>query len=112
MCGSSNRSVTFRNILEHGYTRLWLLSGAREALESRCNAAWEAYEAEAKKAGLRVETPIPVPRSVSELIRVGFHLDPRIGPVFSQADSTAMFLRRDYLKVLWELSRHLSSHSC
>jgi hypothetical protein len=85
----------------------------REALENRCTAAWEAYEAEAKKAGLRTEDRIPVPRSVSELIRVGFHLDIRTGkPPFSSANSSSMFLRRDYLKALWELSRHLSKHRC
>jgi len=84
----------------------------KEALQTKCSAAWEAYEAEAKKAGLRAENPFPVPRSVSELIRVGFHLDPRTGPVFSQANSTAMFLRREYLKALWDLSKHLSNHRC
>ena len=85
----------------------------REDLQGRCTAAWEAYESEAKKAGLRAENPFPVPQSVSELIRVAFHLDPRTGkPAFSPADSTAMFLRLEYLKVLWELSRQLSRHRC
>jgi hypothetical protein len=85
----------------------------REALQGRCTAAWEAYEAEARKAGLRAENPFSVPRSVSELIRVAFHLRPRTGKSgFSPANSTAMFLRLEYLKVLWELSRHLSRHRC
>jgi hypothetical protein len=84
----------------------------KEALQKKCTAAWEAYAAEAKKAGLRAENPFPVPRSVSELMRVSFYLDPRTRPAFSQADSTAMFLRREYLKVLWDLSRHLTSHRC
>jgi hypothetical protein len=84
----------------------------REVLQGRCTAAWEAYEAQAKKVGLRAENPFPVPRSVSELVRVSFYLDPRTGPAFSQADSTAMFLRQEYLKVLWELSKHLASHHC
>ena len=84
----------------------------KEALQTKCSAAWEAYDAEAKKAGLRAENRFPVPRSVSELIRVGFHLDPRTRPVFSQANSTAMFLRREYLKALWDLSKHLSNHRC
>src|SRR6516225_5156574 len=65
----------------------------REALLGRCTAAWEAYEAEDKKAGLRAGSPFPVPRSVSELIKVSFQLDPRSGPAFSQANSTAIFLR-------------------
>jgi hypothetical protein len=85
----------------------------KEALQKRCTAAWEAYQAEAKKAGLPAEGRFPMPRSVSELIRVGFHLDPQTGkPADLPSNSSAIVLRRDYIKALGELNRHLSSHRC
>ena len=85
----------------------------KEALEKKCTATWEAYEVEAKKAGLPADSAFPMPRSVSELIRTGFHLDPQTGkPAVSPANSTAILLRREYVKALGQLNRHPSSHRC
>jgi hypothetical protein len=85
----------------------------KEALHKKCTAVWEAYEAEAKKAGLPANGPFPIPRTISELIRTGFHLDPQTGkPAISPTNSTAAALRREYVKALGELNRHLYSHRC
>jgi hypothetical protein len=85
----------------------------KEALQRRCAAAWEAYEAAVKRCGFPCVGRRPIPRSMSEWTRVSFNVDPQAGkPALSAAYSTAIFLRGEHLKASRELSRHLSSHCC
>ncbi len=85
----------------------------KQALQSRCTAAWEAYEAAIKRAGLpasRSESPIK--SSLSTLTKVYFGIDPENGTPVMPAYSTALFLRREHQRISAELSSHLCRHRC
>ena len=85
----------------------------KEALQKRCTAAWEAYEAAVKKAGLGAAGSFPIPASIKEFVEAGLARDPATGkPTLSAAYSTVLFLRGEYLKASRELSSHLTSHRC
>jgi hypothetical protein len=82
----------------------------KQALQRRCTAAWEAYEAEMRKAGLYAGTRIPSERKYT---RMGVYLHPHTRKLAaSPVVATAPFLRREHLRISAELSRHLSSHRC
>jgi hypothetical protein len=85
----------------------------KQALQSRCTAAWESYEAAVKRAGLGAAGSFPVPRSIRDFVEVDLAVDRKTGKLsLSRAYSTAIFLRGEYLRTSRELSRHLSSHRC
>jgi hypothetical protein len=82
----------------------------KQALQRRCTAAWDAYEAEVRKADLTVGTSLA---SAIEYMRMGVYLHPETGqPTVPPIVATAIFLRGEYLRISEELSRHLSSHRC
>jgi hypothetical protein len=82
----------------------------KQALQRRCTAAWEAYEAEMRRAGFSRGTHIP---SAREYMSMGVYLHPQTGtPTASPVVATALFLRGEHLRISAELSKHLSSHRC
>jgi hypothetical protein len=86
----------------------------KQALQRQCTAAWEAYEAQLHKAGLRADPGTAV-LSVAPLYRLGHlgRLDPATGkPALSPVYATAVFLREEHARISRELSRHLASHRC